>query len=370
MKIFIYSYGVPTSDNPMHGIFAFDQAKALKSLGHEIYFIVLDLRSLRRRRKLFFNYYVKDSIDVCRLSVPLGRMPDRLHDFVDAFFSRIILKKAINTYGKPQIIHSHFLRQGYSIAKLFSKDEIRLFCTIHDSHLMSNISGNDRLKLDFIQLNSTLLTVSRGLSKELELSGISSDILNNMIDEEIFKHSKNRQYNTGDYALTAGALIARKGMEELINIWRDLPDSITTKLVILGDGPQRPRLKELIQDYGLEHRVELKGIFNRNQFAEYLDYAKYFVLASKKESFGVVYAESLMNGVPVIATNCGGPEDLINESNGILVEVDNHDGLLEAVIFMESNYSFYDSISISAAILNEFGSKAVALKLIKLYEAG
>ena len=368
MKIFIYSYGIPSRNYPTYGIFAFDQAKSLKSIGHDVYLIILDLRSIRHRRKLFFDLYEKESIHICKLSLPVGRMPGYLHDQLDIFFSKILFKKAIKTYGKPQIIHSHFLRQGYSISRLFSIKEVKLFCTIHDSHLMNSITDEDKTKLIRIKANSILITVSPNLNYQLQSIGISSIIVNNVIDERIFEFSSEKQKNKGNYALSAGALIFRKGMKELISVWKDLPDFITTKLVILGDGPEYASLNKFILNYGLSHRIELRGKFSRNQFADYLNNAKYFVLASKQESFGVVYAESLMKGIPVIATKCGGPDYLINESNGLLVGVDNHDDMLRAITFMEKNYSAYEPDIISANILKEYGSKAVANKLINLYK--
>ena len=51
----------------------------------------------------------------------------------------------------------------------------------------------------------------------------------------------------------------------------------------------------------------------------------------------MAYIEAMAAGLPVIATSCGGPEDFVNESNGILIEVDNHEELTKALLYMYKN---------------------------------
>lgn len=367
MKILIYSYGIPCSIYPMNGIFAFDQAKALATLGNEVVMVVLDLRSIRRKRKLFLNLYDKCNVHVVHFSFPLGKMPSKIHDFIDWVLGGFLIKLSFRFYSAPEIIHSHFLRQSYTVSRIFRVNYPRLFSTIHDSHLMKGVSRSDLIKLNRIQSNSIIITVSPELSEVLRSNSISSRVINNMIDEDIFFYNNERKNNPRINAVSAGALIERKGMKDLILAWKELPSWVETNLVILGDGPMRMELEELIIINQLNERIKIEGAYERAQFAEYLDSSKYFVLASKNESFGVVYAEALMHGVPVIATKSGGPESLVNETNGILIEVGNLKELVEAIINMEMKYNEFDSTTISNQIKKVYGTRSIVQKLQEIY---
>ena len=57
-----------------------------------------------------------------------------------------------------------------------------------------------------------------------------------------------------------------------------------------------------------------------------------FVLASRTETFGVVYIEALSQGLPVIATRCGGPESIVTSDNGLLVPIENIPELTKALL--------------------------------------
>jgi glycosyltransferase involved in cell wall biosynthesis len=367
MTVLIYSYGIPSDKYPMNGIFAFDQARALASLGHNVIMAVLDLRSIRRKRKLFLDLYDKSDVHVVHFSFPIGVMPSKLHDFIDRILGSILIKFSCRIFSTPDIIHSHFLRQSYTVSKTFNGHRPRLFSTIHDGHLMNGINKSERSKLDKIKSNSTIITVSPKLSEVLASNSISSVILNNMIDESIFRHSFNSINVPKANVVSAGALDDNKGMKDLIFAWKELPSWILTKLIILGDGPKRKEIEELIISFNLNDRVKIVGAYDRHQFAEYLNTSKFFILVSKKESFGVVYAEALMHGVPVIATKCGGPESLVNETNGLLIDVGNHSQLVDAIITMEKKYNEFDSATISRDIMSAYGTRVVTQKLIEIY---
>ena len=72
-------------------------------------------------------------------------------------------------------------------------------------------------------------------------------------------------------------------------------------------------------------------------------------------------------GLPVIATKCGGPEDFVNDTNGILIPVDDKDALVNAMEFMSSNQALYNRERISKEIIERFSPNAVAEKLLACY---
>ena len=93
-----------------------------------------------------------------------------------------------------------------------------------------------------------------------------------------------------------------------------------------------------------------------------------FVLASRRETFGVAYIEAMAMGLPVIATKCGGPEDFVTNENGILVPVDDIDKLKEALIKMHQNIDLYDREKISSSTRESFAPSTIAKHLIEVYK--
>ena len=93
-----------------------------------------------------------------------------------------------------------------------------------------------------------------------------------------------------------------------------------------------------------------------------------FVLASRRETFGVVYIEAMAAGLPVIATRCGGPEDFVTEENGILIPVDDAAALTDAMEHMMLHRREYDSASISADIRRKFAPETIAARLTDIYK--
>ena len=92
-----------------------------------------------------------------------------------------------------------------------------------------------------------------------------------------------------------------------------------------------------------------------------------FVLASRGETFGVVYIEAMSAGLPVIATTCGGPEDFVDESNGILVPVNDVEALTDALIKIYKTANNYDRSNISRLTQQKFSPKTIASQLTDVY---
>lgn len=128
------------------------------------------------------------------------------------------------------------------------------------------------------------------------------------------------QFCSGGYTLGAiGRLSIEKGFTILLDAFASLAaQDPRLRLLILGEGPQRPVLEAKISQLGLEQRVLLPGY--REGAARYLPSLGAFVLPSLSEGLPMVLLEALHAGVPVVATRVGGvPEVLEGEAAGILV---------------------------------------------------
>ncbi|MGB1019363.1 MAG: glycosyltransferase family 4 protein, partial [Chitinophagales bacterium] len=85
-----------------------------------------------------------------------------------------------------------------------------------------------------------------------------------------------------------------------------------------------------------------------------------FVSSSRKEPFGVVITEALCCGLPIVVTKSGGPEDIVNETNGYLAENKNASSLHAKMQLMIDNINNFDSKLISKVALNTYSEKVIS----------
>ena len=136
----------------------------------------------------------------------------------------------------------------------------------------------------------------------------------------------------------------------------------------MGDGPERQSLEQQVKKLSLQNKVYFTGKYVREEFAEELSRCDVFALASKVETFGVVYVEALAMGLPVVSTKNGGPEDFIDTSNGILVDVDDVETLTKALIEVYRNLSAYRPLIISETIRNTFSAETIGKRIAEVLE--
>jgi len=141
---------------------------------------------------------------------------------------------------------------------------------------------------------------------------------------------------------SVGRLAPWKGFDFLIKLMPDLPD---WRLIIIGDGPEKDKLKEIIDQLNLGERVKLVGSIPREKLLQYLNRAKVFVLNTSFESFSFQVVEAMNAGVPVVATNIGNLSEIIdNGEEGILVEPNNKKQIIEAIKRIEKDDDFRKAI--------------------------
>jgi glycosyltransferase involved in cell wall biosynthesis len=128
-----------------------------------------------------------------------------------------------------------------------------------------------------------------------------------------------------------GRLHANKGLEDLVRAWQEIARRRpNARLWLIGEGPHRDELFDLIVDLGLHHQVFLPGAFD--DVAEVLTAADLFVLPSYEEGMSLALLEAMSAGVPVIATNIPGNRLLVTDNeHGLLVPPHDPPALLAAI---------------------------------------
>ena len=137
---------------------------------------------------------------------------------------------------------------------------------------------------------------------------------------------------------------------------------------IVGDGPDRDYLMKLVSNLKLNEEVIFHGKLTREKLIGLLQNTDVVVSASKLETFGVTIIEALSCGIPVIATRSGGPEEIINKENGILVEKDNISDLCSGLEKIYKNYNTFNHGEIRPDCLKKLGYGIIADRLLDVYE--
>lgn len=341
-----------------------DQAKALSDYGHKVVFAAIDVRSIRKWRRWGLSERECRSLPAVEFNFPIGPILPKLRTRISKAGFRLVLRHVISKYGKPDLVHVHFGATASTIVDACKRENIPYVVTEHSSGI--NRDGLTEAEIApyryAYQNAAAVIAVSSALAKRIRhYSGVSATVIPNIIDLSLF--SCRRSPHSDFRFVSAGNLNANKGFDTLLNAFRQvLNNGLTAKLLIMGDGPERGRLEAMVKELGLQERVAFYGAYSRVQFSEELSKSDVFVLASRGETFGVVYAEAMVCGLPVIATRCGGPEDFVDESNGILVDVDDVAGLADAMQALAESRTF-DASSISDFAKEHFSAATVAKRI-------
>lgn len=368
MFVLILSSGFPTADN-LCGIFEWEQAKSLAKKGIRIAYAAIDFRSFRHKRKWGIQSLEKDGIPVYLFNVPCGNIPINIRTRIGRNCLLKIYQQLLPKQGKPDIVHAHFFEMGIIGSVLKEKYNIPMIVTEHSSKLNTPHPHpkDEQTAVASYKQADALIAVSSALAQNISrLSPHQPICIPNIvaIDFAFIPHLPHSEF----HFVSTGNLIPGKRMELLISAFTKFHHyHPNTKLTIFGDGELRPLLEKQISANGLEDAVRLMGVCTHKQMAKIYETGDCFVLASASETFGVAYIEAMAAGLPVIATKCGGPEDFVNDTNGILIPVDDKDALVDAMEFMCSNQALYDRERISKEIIERFSPNAVAEKLLACY---
>lgn len=141
---------------------------------------------------------------------------------------------------------------------------------------------------------------------------------------------------------TVGRFVSQKAYDRLLRVIKRLyEDGYSIELWILGDGEQRPMLKEYINTHSLNEIVTLWG-FQKNPYP-YLKHSDIFVCSSVSEGYSTAVTEALILELPVITTACSGMDELLLNGKCGLITENSENGLYEGIKYVLDNTSLLAS---------------------------
>jgi glycosyltransferase involved in cell wall biosynthesis len=224
-------------------------------------------------------------------------------------------------------------------AKLLARVQTHLVVSEHNTLSFSTQNASSvRVKLlpllikIFYPYADAVVAVSHGVAEDLiTMTGLPMEkvkvIYNPVITPELFAKAEepldHPWFRPGEppVVLGVGRLTQQKDFPTLIRAFALVRKERPARLMILGEGEERPKLEALVRELRLEEDVALPG-FVDNPY-KYMKRAAVFVLSSRWEGFGIVLVEAMALGTPVVATDCpSGPAEILENGKwGHLVPV-------------------------------------------------
>jgi len=387
MNILVIPSWYPSQKQPLGGIFCREQAEALASCS-DCNVIVCDWgqgdgtlpirhplaslrglrwrifaqREIRHRRPQLYEYFEPTVIWSPRLCGGGDRQ------ILSAI--RRVYSAAVENFGKIDLIHAHVSHPGGYLANLLSAEiGVPYVLTEHWSQFPGPlVNSRPRHEIEAAMRGaSAVIAVSRPAATKIKSFGYQRvRVIPNLVDEN---HFVSKSPPTGAFRFfSMGGIKDQKGFDVLLRAiaqWSPRPDAV--EFVIGGEGEQKKEYQILAESLGIAGLIRWVGAISRAEAPSYFQNCHAFVLPSRHESFGVVFAEAIACGRPIIATFSGGPEDIVNEYNGLLVPVGDVAALVTAMKSVRDNYQRYDAAAIREDFMKRFSRPAVVSQIRGLY---
>ena len=199
------------------------------------------------------------------------------------------------------------------------------------------------------------------------------DVIPNVVDERIFVAPREDEPRDPHHLLFVGLIRHVKGLDVLVRALSHLvPDNPDLHLSVAGGSFYRAyerdaaAVRDLVRALGVSDRVRFLGEVAPNDVGALMRRSALLVVPSRRETFSLVTAEALASGTPVVATRCGGPEEILTDETGQLTDVD--DAAALAIAIESTLNRSYDRAALRRYAVDRFGSSAAAERLGRLYE--
>lgn len=374
MKVLFLPAWYPSERKPVSGIFVREYAKAV-SLYNEV--IVLYDEGCDRDIKGFWHKIsdcIEDGVRTIRIEHKKSPIPKTTY-FIYLWSIKQAFKQLLKEDWKPDIIHAYVYSAGVPAAIISKLYKIPLIITeLFTNFATHSVTPFEVKKAKFaFKRAKIILPVSNDLKEAIrDFYNVKNrfSVVPCVVNTDIFYPSpikKNeKEMQDKKKMLLVAILTPRKGISYLLEALASLKNKRDDFLLdIVGDGPSKKEYENLATKLGLDEIVKFWG--KKPEVASFMRKCDFFVLPSLYENFGVVYIEAMACGKPVIATNAGGPKEIVKKEVGILISPKKINVLIKVINYMLDHYQDYSPEKISQYVKENFSYEVVGKKLDEIY---
>jgi L-malate glycosyltransferase len=365
MKIGITCY--PTYGGS--GVIATELGKELALRGHEVHFISY---ALPFRLSHYIENIVFHEVEIS--NYPLFEFP---------LYSLSLASKMVEVaeFEKLDLLHVHYAiphaTSAFLAKEMMSKNrDLKIFTTLHGTDI--TLVGLEPSFLPLVKFSieksDGVTAVSRFL-KEKTITNYSCEVdievIPNFVDTNLFRPQDNGDFRkaiapNGEKILVHTSNFRPvKRVPDTIKIFEKVQKEIPSKLILVGDGPDRSECEKLSRQLDLCDKVKFLG--KQEGLVEILSSSDIFLIPSQSESFGLAALEAMACGLPVVSSSVGGlPELVRHNESGFIAEIGDVERMAKYTIELLSNEKKYTLFSENARqrAVTQFDTS----KVVPMYE--
>lgn len=328
MHVLILPSWYPRFEGDIEGSFFREQALALANAGLKVGVVFPDLRGpgrfMRARKK--FGLQVRSDEGLLEVRshgfnwFPRG---EALFHWLATKHAKRALKRYVQEFGKPDIVHVHsLLPSGFAAVWFHRLYNVPFVVTEHSTRFLMSSQNSKIMKkcrkiVSFSKMN---IAVSEVLKISLsDLFGSKWQYVPNIVANSFLNYPLEPTDNDNKNLISVAFLRQNKRMDLVISAVAILiARNVNVSLSIVGDGPERSELEKQALRLNISDRVKFFGQVSRAEMPAVISRANILVSASEVETFGVTLVEGLALGLPIVATPSGGPQTIVTPLVGRL----------------------------------------------------
>ncbi|MBI3586832.1 MAG: N-acetyl-alpha-D-glucosaminyl L-malate synthase BshA [Ignavibacteriales bacterium] len=350
------------------GVVATELGKALAEKGHSVHFISY---AMPMRLDGFVDNVIFHEVEIS--NYPLFDFPL----YTLALASKMV---EVAKYEKLDIFHCHYAiphaTSAYLAKQMLNQSNIKVITTLHGTDItLVGLEPSFLPVMKFsIEQSDGVTAVSRFL-KEKTLTNYNIEkeieVIPNFVDtakykrlraDEVLKHYA----PGGEKILTHTSNFRKvKRVQDVILIFAEVLKKVKSKLLLIGDGPERSQCELLCRELGIHEHVKFLG--KQLEIVSILSAADLFLMPSQSESFGLSALEAMACEVPVISTSVGGlPELQVHGQTGYIAEIGDIDRMSRYAVDLLANASKHKMFAEAA---RKRALEFEATKIVAQYES-